>query len=594
VSVLTPTSNGGGQARALPLYFGRERRLFGWYHPVRAHRSDCGVVICAPWGFEESCVHRALRHWAEALAAAGYAALRFDYDGTGNSVGSDADSGRLQSWVSSIEYAAAEMRALSGAQHIVLAGVRIGGTMAMAAAERVGADGLILFAAHASGRLYARELRAFGRLMRAADDDLPNEQPEAVEQVAGFMLSAATMRELSVLDPLANNLGVNAALVVPRDDVAADLTIADRLEGQGAEVERASVPGYGKMMVDAHESLPPSAVIDVSVRWLRARYPVTASAVASTVRVDEFCLVSPKVRETAVLFGGDRQLFGVASEPADPRDAIGTGVVFINAGSVHHIGPGRAYTTFAREWASLGFTVLRMDIGGVGDSGVRPGFADNHPYPNHAIDDIRVAVHWMLERGVSRVVVAGLCSGAHAAFHAGLEVDGLAGVMVINPIVFYWNPACALDVAAWMNYAESRRYSKSAREMDSWMRLVRGKVNVRYALGVGYRRFVEVASGAAEGIARRVGLSRNVEDVGRDLARLSTRGVATLLVFSEGDPGLDFVRRRYSREVRLLERRAKNFAMRVVEGADHTFTRIDAREKLRLLLTTHLLEQHRG
>ena len=61
---------------------------------------------------------------------------------------------------------------------------------------------------------------------------------------------------------------MNAALVVPRDDVAADLTIADRLEGQGAEVERASVPGYGKMMVDAHESVPPSAVIDVSVRWL--------------------------------------------------------------------------------------------------------------------------------------------------------------------------------------------------------------------------------------------------------------------------------------------------------------------------------------
>jgi hypothetical protein len=165
--------------------------------------------------------------------------------------------------------------------------------------------------------------------------------------------------------------------------------------------------------------------------------------------------------------------------------------------------------------------------------------------------------------------------------------------MVINPIVFYWNPACALDVAAWMNYAESRRYSRSAREMDSWMRLVRGKVNVRYALTVGYRRFVEVASGAAEAIARRVGLSRNAEDVGRDLARLSARGVATLLVFSEGDPGLDFVRRRYAREVRLLERSAKNFAMRIVEGADHTFTRIDAREKLRLLLTTHLVEHHR-
>ena len=34
-------------------------------------------------------------------------------------------------------------------------------------------------------------------------------------------------------------------------------------------------------------------------------------------------------------------------------------------------------------------------------------------------------------------------------------------------------------------------------------------------------------------------------------------------------------------------------AMRVVEGADHTFTRIEARARLRALLTTHLMERYR-
>jgi alpha/beta superfamily hydrolase len=594
LSVLTPTVSDSIE-HAVPHFFGPEHRLFGWYHPAGGPATaNCGVVICAPFGFEESCAHRALRHWADALAAAGFPTCRFDYDGTGNSAGSDDDPDRVAAWVSSIVDAAAHLRALSGVHEITLAGVRLGGTLAMAAAERVGADGLILFAAHASGRTYAREVRAFGRLMRAGDADVPNETANPVEQVAGFMLTAATMTELAALDPLGCNVQVNRALVFPRDDIAADLTLADRLERQGVAVERAGVAGYAKMMVDAHESIPPHDVIDASIRWLSARYPRTSATSPRPLTVQESTGISETIRETAVVFGDERRLFGVVTEPTNTPNRTATGIVFINAGSVHHIGPGRAYTAFAREWASLGFAALRMDIGGIGDSDARDTGSDNHPYPEHAVDDIGVAVGWMKERGAARVVVAGLCSGAHASFHAGLEIDGLDGILVINPIVFYWNPACALDVAAWMNYTESRRYSQSAREMGSWIRLIRGEVNVRYALGVGYRRAIELASGAAESIGRRVGLTaKNGEDVGRDLARISDRGVTTLLVFSEGDPGLDFVRRRYARDVRMLERNRTNFSMRVVEGADHTFTRIEARDRLRQLLTAHLIECYR-
>jgi dienelactone hydrolase len=553
-------------------------------------------VICAPLGVEESCAHRALHHWARTLAAAGYPTLRFDYDGTGNSIGSDTDADRVASWISSIVDASAHLRELSTVRQIVLLGVRAGGTLAMAAADRAGADGLILFAARASGRAYAREVLAFGRLMRASHDDAePNDAAGAVEQVAGFVSTAATMQELAALDPLPGARDVKAALVLPRDDVAGDLTIADLLEERGVVVDRAVVAGYAKMMVDAHESVPPREVIDASIHWLSSRYSATSALIVTPAAVQATTLVANDVRETAVIFGGGRRLFGIVSEPTNSHNAPGTGIVFLNAGSVHHIGPGRAYTALAREWASLGFAVLRMDIGGVGDSDARDGAADNHPYPDHAVEDVGVAIRWMKERGISRVVVAGLCSGAHASFHAGLELEGIAGILVINPIVFYWNPACALDVAAWMNYAESRRYSQSAREMGSWIRLIRGEVNVRNALRVGYRRAIELASGAAESVGRRLGLTAKPgEDVGRDLARISARGVTTLLVFSEGDPGLDFLRRRYARDVRLLERDRKNFSMRVVEGADHTFTRLEARDQLRQLLTTHLLERYRG
>jgi predicted alpha/beta hydrolase len=53
------------------------------------------------------------------------------------------------------------------------------------------------------------------------------------------------------------------------------------------------------------------------------------------------------------------------------------------------------YVELAREWASRGFSVLRLDLGGVGDSDARAGSADNHPYPDHAVADISLAAQWM-------------------------------------------------------------------------------------------------------------------------------------------------------------------------------------------------------
>ena len=588
-----------------PIWFGGSRPLAGWFHPANGPtRLDSAVVLCSPLGYEELCVHRAMRHWARALACAGVATLRFDYDGTGNSTGLDTDDGRVEAWISNIGEAVRALRSRAETSSIVLAGVRLGGTLAMAAAARVGVDGLILFGVQASGRPYARELRAFGQLMGAAGEagsPTSNGAGVGVEQVAGFVLTRPTLDDLTKLDPLACPVGVRRALVIPRDDVAGDGTLGDRLAAHGVEVERATVPGYAAMMVDAHESVAPSQVIDASIRWLTAHYS-SRGGIVSPVKSPAHqgspaaSLVDGPVSERAVVFGEERGLFGVLSEHVVRDERVGTGIILANAGSVHHVGPGRMYVTLAREWATLGFSVLRFDVGGVGDSETRAGSADNHPYPNHAVDDVECAARWLVEHaGLERVVVTGLCSGAHASFHAGLELDCLAGIVVINPIVFYWNPSCALDVSAWMNYSESRRYRQSARNVGSWMRLARGQVNVRHAAAVAYRRAREVLGGSASAVARRLGIMKPArDDVARDLARVSAKGVTTLLVFSEGDPGLDFVRRRHAREIRLLERDRRNFAMRVVQNADHTFTRLEARDRLRQLLTTHLMERHRG
>jgi alpha/beta superfamily hydrolase len=78
-----------------PVQFGPDEGLrFGWFHPPQGEWRRTGVVLCNPIGDDLVRAHRPLRHLAERLASAGFAVLRFDFDGTGHSAGSERDTGR--------------------------------------------------------------------------------------------------------------------------------------------------------------------------------------------------------------------------------------------------------------------------------------------------------------------------------------------------------------------------------------------------------------------------------------------------------------------------------------------------------------------
>ena len=592
---------------ARAIYFGPDdRRVFGWYHAPRSDEArDCAVVLCAPHGYEAVCSHRALRHWAEGLAAAGIAVVRFDYHGCGDSAGSDDDPERVRAWVDSIGDAIEAARIRSGASSIVLAGLRLGATLALtAASERDDVDALILWAATPTGRAYLREGRAFTRLMTTMVETLKHTLPDGTEQIGGFVLARETVAALTSLDPMAaGRTCAKAALWIPRDDVSQDERVPERLTQLGVDVERRNVAGYAAMMVDPHQSVAPAAVIDATAAWLRDRYRTRPRPSRARVQHEqELGIDAPvstrtapvahrPVHETPVTLADG--LSGIIAEPA-ASNANGkrTGVVLVNAGSVRRIGPNRLYVTLAREWASLGYTVLRMDLGGLGDSDTPDDGTENHPYPGHAVRDIEHGLALLRSRGASRVVVVGLCSGAHAAFHAGLRIPNLDGIVVINPIVFYWKPTDALDVSAWLNFNESRHYESSAKKLDSWLRLFTGKVNVTHVARTMLARYWSVLRARSISTLRRARLMREAsEDAARDLARICDRGTDVLLAFSEGDPGLDFMRRHHAGALRRLSRRA-NFAFHVVPNADHTFTPLDARARVAERLTAHVLEHH--
>lgn len=137
-------------------------------------------------------------------------------------------------------------------------------------------------------------------------------------------------------------------------------------------------------------------------------------------------------REQAYLIGPRAALVGVVTEGAErPSGAPRPTIVILNAGIIHRVGPSRLHVLLARELAAAGYTTLRFDLSGIGDSAAR---SDGLPPLDAALADIREVLDWLeATRGGRRVILAGLCSGAmHALCYAGSD-KRVVGVVLLDP-----------------------------------------------------------------------------------------------------------------------------------------------------------------
>ena len=106
---------------------------------------------------------------------------------------------------------------------------------------------------------------------------------------------------------------------------------------------------------------------------------IAPDAVGRTVAVVGTTPDGVPVEERAVRLG-PIGLFGIATSPVrtDTR-ARGSGendhptILFLNAGVIDHVGPAGLWVRLGRSWAEAGFTAIRLDLSGNGDSPVHAG-----------------------------------------------------------------------------------------------------------------------------------------------------------------------------------------------------------------------------
>jgi pimeloyl-ACP methyl ester carboxylesterase len=422
---------------ATPIWFGpAERPLFGWLHvPTNGH-ARAGVVLCPPLGREYLDSHYAFRALAERLSAQDICALRFDYDGTGDSAGGDDDPDRVASWLASVMAATETLRA-TGVTSIIALGMRIGATFAATLAARApGLDGLILWDPVVSGRDYLIEQRAL--LTFSSDAVTPS--PDGSVEIPGLVFAPDTANDIRALDvtrssgPLARHVLV---LTRPSRRKRALETGLDM-----PHVEWADAIGQAELMdvCSPYQELP-LETMDRIVKWV-TRIP---SSPTGSIRVPP--AAGPAVvgrtpsgstiTETPVSID-PVGLFGIMTEAS--TGSAGPTVLFMNVANEHRVGPNRMWVDLARRWATYGIRCCRFDQSGMGDSPVR--HADQEPWVGRgpeAFDDVTDATRGLSPEDPSNVVLVGLCSSAYQALDSAFEVQP-KGVIAIQPILSFQAP----------------------------------------------------------------------------------------------------------------------------------------------------------
>ena len=258
-----------------PVYFGSASELFGCLHAAKSlQRSNRAVLICPPIAAEHVRCYRPLRLLAAMLAGAGLPVLRFDYFGTGDSLG-ELEDASLDRWLDDIAQAVRYLRGRTRAMQVVLLGVRIGASRATRFhVERESMREVVLWDPVVDGRRFIEQLRQqsaeHARWMVETHGERPaSVPPDGPLDLHGFRFSQALLDELSALSLADLPDEVRGRLMLLDDeDEAATGAFAELLQGRGAKVSHQRVDAATVWMSEPHQGIVPSQSLKQLVDWL--------------------------------------------------------------------------------------------------------------------------------------------------------------------------------------------------------------------------------------------------------------------------------------------------------------------------------------
>jgi pimeloyl-ACP methyl ester carboxylesterase len=503
---------------------------------LTASSGDVAVLFASPWGLEELSSRKFFRRIADTLADHGIPSLRFDYPGTGDSLGDPVDVEGLAVWSQCLIEAGRRLSTLSGRRRIVIIAQGIGAAVAQRAASEI--EGLVAAAFLApvvSGRMHIRELAVWSKVV---DDNLGlrDEQRNGESgTIASFVMPKAIVEEVRKTDlRTIEATAIKHALMVGRPDRPADTELAEKFRALGVYVETSVFDGYDQLVANPTVSRMPVPVIEQVVSWVcglaGAQDGVQEGAVAAVLPLNGAGFTDLPVR-----FGMNDHLSGMLCRPVSGE--TGATVIFLTSAYDRHAGWGRSTVKMARALARDGISSLRFDNAGVADSAAVPGRPEQVLYHETQNADVFAAIDFLEGIGVGSVITAGRCSGAYLGFQASLADPRIKGNVSVNPAVFHWQEGRSVEEAVVKGTRSLDDYGRRMLSGDTFARILKREIDLRAAL----RNIAKGIGGRIRSLALHA--FRHVLPQGRKVygsfRALSERNMPFVLIYSESDIGLN-------------------------------------------------------
>ncbi len=265
--------------------------------------------------------------------------------------------------------------------------------------------------------------------------------------------------------------------------------------------------------------------------------------------------------ENALLFGEGKSLVAVVTDPKPGVEARKQGVILLNAGVLHRVGPNRVHVQLARLLAAQGFVVLRFDFSGIGDSRQAGG---NEPFAQRAVREASQAMDVLGQvRDLREFLVFGICAGADAGLEASAHDPRVVGAVLIDG---YNLPSLRMALYFYRSKLINPR---------SWFRFLSGR-SLTWSLVRSLTSKPAAAQAASAGLESLLPSPSQFVERFRSLCE---RGTQILLVYTDSSAA-HYNYRRYLR--RQLDSRPfkGRISVEYMAHSDHVFTLLVNRTKL--------------
>ncbi|MES9948223.1 MAG: alpha/beta fold hydrolase [Candidatus Thiodiazotropha sp.] len=179
------------------------------------------------------------------------------------------------------------------------------------------------------------------------------------------------------------------------------------------------------------------------------------------------------------------KLYGILEQPESPGKD--TAILLLSPGIKMRVGPHRMYNKLSKILVDKGFTVLRYDFYGLGDS---EGALDqkvlvdvyNSIQNGRYIDDTIDAMDWFgTTHNINKFVLGGLCGGAITGMLAGSTDERVKGLIALGLINVFEGGEDNFSKFVTEGQLEDLKkgYISKLTDIDSWKRIITLKSDFR-------------------------------------------------------------------------------------------------------------------